>query len=524
MPSTTCAHVDTAATREDEDGLRGLPDDVLLDVLQRLVNAGDVYTAARTCILSRRWRYLPRYQVPHVSLDVGDLFLAAGWCRIGPPARGNRRKDWYLPYQHNASERLVQALWHYLGAPPSARVIETLKLKMILTKYELLRRVGRLVGEAVRSGRVKAGGAVELELLTEKRDLCGTWDATAELMLGYGARFTELVRGCPRAFRALTKLSVENLRFHNAGAVTDLVHHCRALEFLSMRFCGFVPPGTVMVVDSPPESRLRTLLCLECNVPGITVVQAPKLVEFHCGWRVLLEDNEGEQPPPASFGWTPELKKLTLQYEQYEQEYGDAYHEAWSLSDFLMLPRRQLQLLTLSFEATKIWVKPGSPTYLRAALGGLKELRLEKIHPTCDLSWAIFLLRAAPLLETLHIEIFNHACRPNWHQKLYTQPDTTAVLLPGFRHRGLKEVTIRRAFHVPKDVPFAKAILKAAVNLRKLTLGVQELGCEECTVALKRWPALARSRLRFAGASKDANFLVEILKSGIPTSAQIEVL
>ena len=41
------------------DKISELPDDVLLDILGRLFTAGDVRTAARTSILSRRWRHLP---------------------------------------------------------------------------------------------------------------------------------------------------------------------------------------------------------------------------------------------------------------------------------------------------------------------------------------------------------------------------------------------------------------------------------------------------------------------------------
>ena len=122
------------------------------------------------------------------------------------------------------------------------------------------------------------------------------------------------------------------------------------------------------------------------------------------------------------------------------------------------------------------------------------------------------------------MQIFNHMCHPDWHKKLNMVPDMAYLLPPGFRLRLLKEVTIHRAFHVAMDVPFARAILKAAVNLERLTLGVKDLGCEECTVALARWPALAMSRLRFAGASKDVNVFVEKLKDGITTTAQIEVL
>jgi hypothetical protein len=64
----------------------------------------------------------------------------------------------------------------------------------------------------------------------------------------------------------------------------------------------------------------------------------------------------------------------------------------------------------------------------------------------------------------------------------------------------------------------------AAMNLERLTLGVEDLGCGKCAVALARRPALARSRLRFAGASRDADVLVEKLKDGIATSARVEFL
>ena len=41
------------------DKISELPDDILLDILGRQFTAGDVRTAARTSILSCRWRHLP---------------------------------------------------------------------------------------------------------------------------------------------------------------------------------------------------------------------------------------------------------------------------------------------------------------------------------------------------------------------------------------------------------------------------------------------------------------------------------
>ncbi|XP_044415329.1 uncharacterized protein [Triticum aestivum] len=516
MPSSaTHDPVDTAVGGAD-DGLRGLPDDVLLDMLERLVRAGDVHTAARTCVLSRRWRHMPRYQIPHVCLDVADFYSPAdGWCPAAL-ASARRRKDWCLPYQRRASEGLVQALWCFLAAPPSVRVIETLRLKMILTKYEVLRRAGRLIGEAAGTGRIKAGADVELELVMEKENL---EHAPVEDMLGYGARFTQFLRGCPRAFRALTRLAVENLWFKDPGAVTDLVRRCRALEHLSLRCCGFDDPVDEMAVDAPPESRLRTLLCLECDVPGVSVVRAPSLVEFHCGWRMFHANT-----PPASFGCTPALKKVTLHYRPYHR---DDDHVGRRLSEFLLLEPDQLEVLTLLFdEATKIWVRPEMPKYLRPVLGGLKELRLENVHPARDLSWALFLLGAARHLETLYIEIFNHVCSLSWDMKLDEdmEPDATCLPPSGFKHRRLKEVVIRRAFHVARDASFARMVVEMSVNLKKLTLGVEDHGCDGCAAAEARRPALARSRFRFPGAGKDVDALVERVRGGVTTSAQVVVL
>jgi hypothetical protein len=75
-----------------------------------------------------------------------------------------------------------------------------------------------------------------------------------------------------------------------------------------------------------------------------------------------------------------------------------------------------------------------------------------------------------------------------------------------------------------KDMPFARRILEMAVKLEKLTLGVEDLGCDGCTVTLPRWPALASSRHTFSRASKDVDVLVEKLKHGIATSARIHLL
>jgi hypothetical protein len=53
----------------------------------------------------------------------------------------------------------------------------------------------------------------------------------------------------------------------------------------------------------------------------------------------------------------------------------------------------------------------------------------------------------------MFFQIFNHVCHPGWHTKLYPELDTAVLPPPGFTHRRLRGVTIRRAFHVAKDMP-----------------------------------------------------------------------
>ena len=82
-------HADTAEEGKHDGLISGLPDDVLLNILERLVMAGDAHTAARsTCVLSLRWRHLPWNQIPGVSLDVGAFYPPGGWCTAARAAAG----------------------------------------------------------------------------------------------------------------------------------------------------------------------------------------------------------------------------------------------------------------------------------------------------------------------------------------------------------------------------------------------------------------------------------------------------
>ncbi|RLN07630.1 uncharacterized protein C2845_PM11G22660 [Panicum miliaceum] len=173
----------------------------------------------------------------------------------------------------------------------------------------------------------------------------------------------------------------------------------------------------------------------------------------------------------------------------------------------------------------RIWLQPEPPRKLRAALGGLKELHLTKIPLGYNLSWAMFLLEASPVLESLDIHIADHICRGEWRKRRGENTNLTwQPPLPGFVHHNLKKLSFWRAFNVYKDMGLARLIMELAVNLEALTFGVKTLECKDCVAAELNFPDPARSRLRLPGNSEHVNALVKKLKDGISTSALITII
>ncbi|KAF8691658.1 hypothetical protein HU200_040041 [Digitaria exilis] len=498
------------------DKISELPDDVLLDILGRLFTAGHVRTAASTSILSRRWRSLPWPEMPRLSLDVGD-FLSGSDDNTWRVVRG-RHRFWR---QHHATAAFTAALARFLAAPASKRIVEHLSLTFILTRRDYVCRIGDLLAGASASGVVK--NSVELKIVTE---MSFTSSRDALTMIGYGERFVHFFKDCPGAFRRVTKLSLEYLWFEDEHALRDLVRGCDALEFLSLKFCALLRPplpdadvnplAVLAVYDDAP--RLKTLVCDGCLVDSVEVSQAPALVELQLRWLLDIV-------PPVSFGCAPLLKSLSLRHHPRPVggEDDDMMNVKWKLSELLARDGGQIETLLLDFENDKIWFQPEGPRRLRAALGELKELHLTKIPAGYNLSWALFLLEASPLLESLEIHIFDHICRGEWRKKHRENTDLTWQPSPGFMHLNLKKLTFQRAFNVYKDMPFARLIMELAVNLETLTFGVETLECKDCVAAEPNFPDPARSRLRLPGNSEHVDAVVKKLKDGISTSVQITI-
>ncbi|KAF8691657.1 hypothetical protein HU200_040040 [Digitaria exilis] len=304
------------------DKISELPDDVLLDILGRLVvTAGDVHAVARTSILSRRWRSLPWPQITGVSLDVSKFFIPSDeWQRVRQRRR-RRRRAWEQDQRH-ATAAFTDALARFLEAPASKRVIEKLSLKFFLRRRDDLRRIGELVGGAAAGGVVKS---VELEIVvTEMKSVAP--ELEEQTKLGNGERFGHFLHDCPGAFRSITKLTLKDMWFHDAAELnSNLLRGCNNLQFLTLSSCGIFYPKTLPNADEPsrppaltidaPELRLEFLRCDLCDIGGVELVQAPALSGFSYYAKVI------EDSAPISFGCTPSLKCLSLGHCQGEDTF-----------------------------------------------------------------------------------------------------------------------------------------------------------------------------------------------------------
>ena len=122
---------------DGEDRLSMLTDDILLSILGRVSSR----TAARTSVLSTRWKHLP-WLLPELSIDVKD-FLSA------PCADPIEEND-----MEQAMKSLTKATRSLLDKQQRESTISSLHLNLYLIG-NFLCEVGQLIGDAIDSGFLK---------------------------------------------------------------------------------------------------------------------------------------------------------------------------------------------------------------------------------------------------------------------------------------------------------------------------------------------------------------------------------
>ncbi|XBI56719.1 hypothetical protein VPH35_038256 [Triticum aestivum] len=242
-----------------EDRLSKLPDDILLSVLDRL----DVRGAARSSILSRRWRHLP-LAISRITLDLKRHKLKDDGSKSALSKKART----------NLSRQAVRALYlrFYLG-DESVGIV-------------------RAVDDAMARGCSIAKAT--FVILGEKMDI----QCTDEDLAGHAARFLSCLDACPRAFAGLTALHVESVKLGQSD-INNLLGTWGRLKSLSLLNCDS-GRDTALVVQHP---RIAVLKLVTCGT--IQLRWLPELVKLTCECWLPSRD-------PLLFGHVPRLRTLAL--------------------------------------------------------------------------------------------------------------------------------------------------------------------------------------------------------------------
>uniref|UniRef100_A0A0D9WBV2 At1g61320/AtMIF1 LRR domain-containing protein n=1 Tax=Leersia perrieri TaxID=77586 RepID=A0A0D9WBV2_9ORYZ len=335
-----------------DDRLSALPDDCLIDILQRL----ELRNVAQTTILARRWSHL-FWSMTRLKLDITEFMPRKSASSARKKAAA--LQAWAAVVQARAMSRYTKVI-RTLLAPRSADLqqttIRTMHLRFYPTARYLL-SIGRMVDDAVQSAR-------------------------------------SLFQACPNAFRLVTSLSLWAIRFRDSD-IPNLLGSCHQLQHLHLRTCDN-GRNSVLKIDAP-HSQLRTLKMIFCSYRKVELIHVPKLECVDC-------DTWMGPNPPVYFGRVPLLHKIRFCSSSHK-----IIQLPFKLSNWLSTVPT-LTALHLDFQDEMVWILPEEPKKLFPLFRNLSDVYLYSISPDCGLDWTLFVLEGAPSIKRLYITISFHIC------------------------------------------------------------------------------------------------------------------
>lgn len=125
----------------------------------------------------------------------------------------------------------------------------------------------------------------------------------------------------------------------------------------------------------------------------------------------------------------------------------------------------------------QIWVEPEGWKRLAPVLGELRHVTLVDLPEGCDIAWTMFIVEAAPRLESLSIRVWDHCCKMERDETTRQENgycDKSNVewqpSVANLEHRNLAKLTIVGFQPDEHFVGFIRRVMESAVNLEEISL------------------------------------------------------
>ncbi|KAF7087202.1 hypothetical protein CFC21_090407 [Triticum aestivum] len=444
------------------DWLSNLPDDILLNIVERL----DIADVARTSVLSNRWKEVPA-MLSKIVITV-DSFK-----RKLPKSN--------LPcFDAHPNSTMIEATNSILGNRSCTNLYTIRLLRMEFYLGDDCVYIGQAVTDTIVTQNV---GMAEFTVMTKKE----VTQCTDKDLLYYGRKFMSFFYTCPNAFNALTGLKLQNLRLAESE-LPEIVSTCKRLEFLHLLNCD-MGKLSFLELEHPQLSELEIV---DSEFERVDLKWLPKLT-------VLTFSDWITQHDPLSFGYVPLLKSVSISNTAL------SYHKMLKLSEFL--GKVTIRDLHLNFESEKIWIKPEAPRELSNVFHKLQIVSLLNISEECDLTWTMFILQGAPSLKELCIRVWDHFCDTildEEERKKYSyseEPKDSGLecvgSASGFKHHSLAVLRIFGFQTEEKFMSYIKSIMEAAVNLENIYLHNRPV-CKICQHMVRkpsRYPWTSKQKI-----------------------------
>jgi len=267
--------------QEDDDRLSTLPDDILLLILNKLNLIRD---AARTTVLSKRWRHLLGLR-SEIVLDVLNFDAT--------------HQDDDLEY---TMDDLLRTNASVVGATKSIlrqhrRQHTTIQL-LDITFYLRDESIGivRAVDRAMADHMILAA---EFTVIPDVPDVYCEDD---DVLLAYGRRFMTFFDAYPRAFTGLKDLNLHALRLGESD-IANVLSTCKKLEYFSLVNCDAGIDDDQSFVLQIEHSRLVELVIIFCGFGTVELKWLPRLTRLTCRNWMPSQDQY-----PLSIGYVPQLQ------------------------------------------------------------------------------------------------------------------------------------------------------------------------------------------------------------------------